>query len=91
MVEFSPHLHTNDNRIGFEELISETANRFASMEPASIDAEINLVLERIGEFIGGDRAFLFALDDGGKRHRVTHLWTVQAVPAERKKAILDSI
>lgn len=60
-------------------LISEFAADFMASSPEEFDAAINRALERGGEYIQADRAYVFLLTDDGEYMNNTYEWCAQGI------------
>jgi transcriptional regulator with GAF, ATPase, and Fis domain len=78
-------------RIRFETLISDLSARFVTTEPVAVDSEIELALERIGDFFGCDRCGMLTVRSDQRVVRVSHAWYadgIARVPGELNLAPL---
>ena len=66
-------------RSDFENLITEISTYFINLSPEAIDGGINDALERIGEFVGADRNYVFLLHDEGTKGSSTHEWCAEGI------------
>lgn len=58
-----------------EGLISQISSGFVNVGGDLVDTQINLALQKVGEFSKIDRAYLFQFSDDGKTMDNTHEWT----------------
>src|SRR4030043_588995 len=58
----------------FEKLIMTISTNFINLTLADIDEEITRTLQKIGEFAGVDRSYVFLFNKNGERMRNTHEW-----------------
>lgn len=66
-----------------ENLIADCAATLLDASEASLDQAIEHVLQRCGEFVAADRAYLFLLSSDGVRMSNTHEWHADGVSSER--------
>ncbi len=62
-----------------EGLISQISSSFVNVGADEVDAQINLALQKIGEFSHIDRAYLFQFADDGKTMDNTHEWVDEGI------------
>ncbi len=75
-------------RIAYESVIGAIAGAFVAVN-GTLDREIHRALQRIGEFVGADRAYLFRISGEQKLITDSHEWTREGLPAhgEQPQAI----
>ncbi len=69
-------------RVEFESLVSGLSRQFINISSGEVDNEINHSLEKIGDFAGVDRAYLFRLNEDGTIASNTHEWVAQGIEPE---------
>ncbi|MRR33557.1 AAA family ATPase [bacterium] len=67
-------------RLDFETLLSDLSAQFVKLEPEEIDREIELALQRLGEFFGVERCGLLMADAEKKLAQVSHAWYAEGIP-----------
>jgi PAS domain S-box-containing protein len=72
-------------RIELERIITSLSTRFISLTPDGIDSEIGRTVERIGEFVGADRSYVFLFSRGGKTMDNTHEWCAPGVKPQLRR------
>ena len=72
-------------RSDFENLITEISTNFINLTPEAIDGGINDALERIGEFVGADRSYVFLLHDEGTKGSSTHEWCAEGISSGKEE------
>ncbi len=72
-------------RSDFENLITEISTYFINLSPKAIDGGINDALEKIGEFVGADRSYVFLLHDEGTKGSSTHEWCAEGISSGMEK------
>jgi PAS domain S-box-containing protein len=63
-------------------LVTSISTRFINLDPDEVDAEIQGVLQRLGEFANVDRSYVFLRSDDGKIMSNTHEWCAEGIPSE---------
>lgn len=66
-------------------LITPMSARFINIDSAEIDDEIQHTLQRLGEFAGVDRSYVFLLSDDGKTISNTHEWCARGIASEMQR------
>ncbi len=61
-------------RLAFEELVTNLSTRFASVRSEDLDATLNDALGEIGTFAGVDRVYIFRFTPNGRAMNNTHEW-----------------
>lgn len=69
-----------EHLLGFERLLSEISASFVNLAPRSIDPVIERMLQQIGEFLGVDRAALWAISNHADCFRITNVWSAAEPP-----------
>jgi len=59
-------------QLEFENLTASTSTQFINLPTDEADNGINLTLEKIGEFVGADRSYVFQFYDNGRKVNNTH-------------------
>lgn len=62
------------NRLHFIQLIQQAANDFVRCEVAQIDEQITSVLEKVVNFTGVERSYIFLIAPAGDQATKTHEW-----------------
>ncbi len=68
----------------FEALITQISTEFLNLPRTEIDERIREALERIGKYIGVDRAYVFQFSEDGKRFSNTHEWRAKELEAQKQ-------
>lgn len=68
-----------DDRLRFEQLISNLSGRFVNLKPEEVDDQIVQVLKEMGEFLDVDRVTIGRLFKDGTDHRATHAWAASGI------------
>jgi transcriptional regulator with GAF, ATPase, and Fis domain len=63
-----------EERLRFEQLLSDLSARFINLPPDQVDREIEAGLQALVEFLGVDRSTLFLLSDASGTLEITHCW-----------------
>lgn len=66
-------------RLKFELIVSEISNDFVHLERKYLDHSVNRALEKIGNFAGVDRSYIFLFADGGLFCNNTHEWCAEGI------------
>ena len=69
--------------IAFEELLTSMMLAFFRAESIELDTLFNVLLQRIGEFSGVDRAYLFLYNDAEETVSNKHEWCAEGVAPEK--------
>jgi PAS domain S-box-containing protein len=69
-------------RVELENLISTISTDFINLNSTEIDLGINRALQKIGEFTGADRSYVFLLSEDGTRADNTHEWCAEGIEAQ---------
>src|SRR5512144_448963 len=69
-----------EERLRFEELLSNISSRFVNIPPDRVDPEINRALKEVLEFFQVDRCSLIQTMLGKGAWQITHLAAVEGVP-----------
>ncbi len=67
------------------QLISEFAADFMATSLSDIDAAIDRALQRSGNYLGADRAYVFMLSPDGALQSNTHEWSAPGIEAQREQ------
>lgn len=70
----------------FEELLANTSKEFINLPSEEMDTGINLLLSRIGSFLGADRAYLFLIDYDKNAMSNTHEWISKNTVSAKEKS-----
>ena len=62
-------------RLRFEELLSDVSARLVSVPAGEVGAEIEDLLRRLAEFLDIERCVVYEADQDGSGFRATHTWT----------------
>lgn len=73
------------NRLEFEGFIAGVSTNFINLPIEKIDAEINRILQIIGEFAGADRSYVFLLSDNLATVDNTHEWCAEGIEPQIEK------
>ncbi|MFO8133201.1 MAG: histidine kinase N-terminal 7TM domain-containing protein [Thermoplasmatota archaeon] len=73
------------HRVELQELISRLSARFINLPPDDIDTGIQDALQKIGQFVGADRSYVFQLYDDGARMDNTHEWCTEGVEPQQDR------
>lgn len=71
--------HALHDRLVFEQMISDISTYFVNLAPEEVDLGINNALQRLGEWEGVDRSYVFLLSEEGTRAMNTHEWCAPGV------------
>jgi PAS domain S-box-containing protein len=66
-------------RVEFEKLVSAISTKFVNLASDEIDSGIDYTLQRIGEFAGVDRSYVFQFYDDGRKMDNTHEWCAKGI------------
>ena len=66
-------------RVELENVISTISTDFINLDSSEIDHGINRALQKIGEFTGADRSYVFLLSKDGTMADNTHEWCAEGV------------
>jgi len=66
-------------RVEFEKIITSISTSFINLSLKEVDGGINYALQRVGEFAGVDRSYVFLFYDDGKKMDNTHEWCAEGV------------
>jgi len=66
-------------RLETEKLVTSISAQFINVRPESLDQAISMSLQRIGEFSGVDRCYLFQLSADGSTMDNTHEWCMPGI------------
>ncbi len=69
-------------QLGFEKMIADISNIFASLPSEQLDQSINHALEQIGEFFQIDRSYVFQFSDDGKQMSNTYEWCAEGIEVQ---------
>lgn len=68
-----------------QEMLSELSATFINLPLAQVDATIEHSIQRLGQFIGADRFFIFSYDYASGRGRNTFEWVSEGTPPLMEK------
>ncbi|PJZ69593.1 serine/threonine protein phosphatase [Leptospira perolatii] len=68
--------------IGLEGLLSEISRNFLRVDPGQTHEAINFALERLGEFTGADRAYIFLFTNAGLAISNSNEWCADGIPRQ---------
>jgi len=68
-----------DDRLRFEELLTDLSSRFVDVPCTEVDDRIEEALRQLVEFLDIDRSGFLQLDETGKRFRVTHFHALPGI------------
>jgi len=71
--------HAMDERLRFEQLVSEISAKFVNLQPGKVDKEIEYGLQLIVRFLDIDRSNLLEISEDHKHLQLTHSYAVQGV------------
>ena len=69
-----------EERLRFEELLSNISSRFVNIPPDRVDSEINRALKEVLEFFNVDRCALIRVLPGKGTWQITHLAVLKGLP-----------
>ena len=71
-----------EEQLRFETLLSQLSTQFVNLPPSEVDRQIEQGLQRLAEFLEGDRSSLFEFSEDKTHLRATHSWTLaRSAPA----------
>lgn len=70
-------------RVDFQQLLTELATSFLKTGLDHLDETFNHLLERVGTFVGADRAYIFMLDRTRRTTSNTHEWCAPGISPEK--------
>ncbi len=76
-VEISERIRTEkqlQNRIAFDHILTSISTQFINLATEEIDANINKALEKVGQFTGYDRCYIYLIEENGRAIKNTHEW-----------------
>ncbi len=68
-----------DYRSRLERLLIDLSMQFINASEATLDANIQEVLRRVGQFVGADRAYLFTCNSEEESFSNTHEWCAEGI------------
>jgi len=68
-----------EDRLRFEELLSEISSVYANLSASEVDRTIEYGLQRIGEFLGAERCNLAQYEGERKTVRIVHSWGKEGI------------
>ncbi len=68
-----------EKKIAFQNLIAQISNEFINLSPFDFDIGINNVLQKIGEFAGADRSYVFVFKNNKTKMDNTHEWCAEGI------------
>ena len=71
-------------RESFEQLINEVATGLINIPLPQIDEQLEVLLKKIGGFIGVDRAYIFLMDPLGIESSNTHEWCRKGISPQKE-------
>jgi len=71
-------------RESFEKLINENSSALINIPYTAIDEQIEIMLFKIGEFIGVDRSYVFLLDPSETEMSNSHEWTRNNISPQKE-------
>ena len=71
-------------RLSLEKIIASISTSFINLSSEDCNPEINSVLEKMGEFCGVDRVYLFLLSDNRRQMNNTHEWCRDGIEPQRE-------
>lgn len=81
-------LTENDQQVGFQKMIAEMTTDFIAVSEDNFDVKTDALLQKSGELIGADRAFLALLSEDRAVFHVYHEWTKQVDDQAGKGAVI---
>ncbi len=79
------------DRLRFEEMLSVLSARFVNLPPDRVDAEIDVVLESIGDFLKVDRVSVFEITEEDQKLHLVHSHKVAELAAPPAEIQFDQI
>lgn len=73
------------HRVELQELISRLSATFVNLPSDDIDDGIRDALQKIGQFVGADRSYVFQLRNSGAVMDNTHEWCAEGVEPQRDR------
>ncbi|WP_049559110.1 PAS domain S-box protein [Limnoraphis robusta] len=74
---------TLQHRVELEQLVTSISTQFINLNADEIESGIQGALQRIGEFMGVDRSYLFLLSEDGIYMSNTHEWCASNISPQR--------
>ncbi|HDP68493.1 MAG TPA: PAS domain S-box protein [Candidatus Marinimicrobia bacterium] len=68
-----------------QQLILEIALDFINLSPIQVDETINRALQKVGEFTGSDRSYVFQLDRNNDKLRNSHEWYAAGIEPQMER------
>jgi PAS domain S-box-containing protein len=68
-----------EHREAFERLLTQLSSTFVNIASDNCDVIIQAALDRIGEFTGVDRAYIYLLDEEKRWVKKTHEWCAEGI------------
>ena len=81
----SPIITSLEERLRFEEFISELSARFVNLDSAEVDIWIEKALKQVVEFLNVDRSSLWQVREEDQNAVLIHAYSKGGVPSEAKK------
>ncbi len=72
------------NRIALEDLLVSMSSAFIHVDDRGLDALLDEMLQRVGQFVGVDRSYLFRLNRVAGTMSNTHEWCAGGIGAEKE-------
>lgn len=66
-----------------QKIIIDSSSQLIDADEAEIDAQIEKTLQRIGEFEGADRCYVFRIYNNNERMDNTHEWCAPGIPTQK--------
>jgi PAS domain S-box-containing protein len=73
-------------RLALESAAAAISARFARARPDNFDAILDRALQRLGELLEVERAYLFRLSEDGSRMTNTHEWCAPGIPSQMRRS-----
>jgi len=76
-------MNQNTNQMLAQQLVTETSADFMTADSINVEGKINRLLERIADFFGVERAYLYQFDSKNKTISITHEWLRTGTASQR--------
>ncbi len=83
--DFEKKVEENSRQIIFQEMASEISEEFARLNHDNLEVKMDLFLEKLGNFIETDRAFLLTIDEDKRTMNYTYDWSAKGVSGLKDK------
>ncbi|MFQ3670012.1 MAG: response regulator [Verrucomicrobiia bacterium] len=72
-------------RANFQQLLTDLAGSYLGAGTDGLDRTFNHLLERVGSFVGADRAYIFQFNRARRTASNTHEWVAPGISSERSR------